>query len=373
MTGTSVASGSMTGDPRTDAHDPFQAVLLAFVELLNRDANGVERPTHEREALLQAARDMLGRQSAPPGLGMAAPDAATSQAAEIEAGPADPVLRPGQVVAGVFTVIGPVSRGGLGELYRARHHELGTDHALKVLQTGFNRDPDAVALLKNEARLLAMVRHDGVVGGQGLLRDGDGRLVLVMDFLRGPNLARVLRGGALPLPGVVAVGLRLAAGLGALHERGIVHQDVAPSNIVLCDEQPGGATLVDLGIARLLGELSGPHDRLDFAGKLSWASPEQLGLHGPLGIRSDLYSLGLVLAAASMGEKLLPGDNEVVARRGRRRVPPLDRVPPPLRPLLARLLQPAPDHRPANAAEVAAALADIAVAKPRSFFRRDAS
>ena len=345
----------MTGDP-----DPFQASLQGFVHSLLHRPSGAERPDHEREALIAATRAMLGRLGAPADpLGEAfAPGAA---------------FRPNQVVAGVFTILGLIRRGGMGELYRARHRELGTDHAIKTLQPGFSADPNAVALLRNEARLLALVRSDAVVGGQGLLRDGDGRLVLVMEFLRGPDLERTLRNGPLQVPAVVALGQRVAAGLQAVHRHGIVHQDVSPGNIVLCDGQPGGATLVDFGVARLLGDLHSPHDQLDFAGKLTWASPEQLMPGGARDVRSDLYSLGLVLAAASTGEPLPMGDDEVVAMRERRRKPPLDTVPAALRPVLARLLQPAPDDRPDFAADAGALLAGVTAARPRGLFKRRAT
>ncbi len=339
--------------------DPFAARLQTFVDSLTRDAAGVERPAAEREVLIAAAREMLGRLS--------------PRAEQLgEAFFPNAAFRPGQTVAGVFTIVSLVNRGGLGELYRARHKELGTDHAIKVLQAGFNANLDAVSLLRNEARLLTLVRHDAVVGGQGLLRDVDGRMLVVMDYLRGPNLARVLRNGKLDMPDVLALGQRLTAGLAALHGRAIVHQDVSPANVVLCDERASGATLVDLGVARLLADMRGPHDGLDFAGKYAWASPEQLNPLVPVDIRSDLYSLGLVLAAAAAGEPLWMGEDEVVARRQRARVPPLGSVPAPLRPLLTRLLQPAAAARAATAGDVAAMLAELQPARPRGLFKRSA-
>ena len=339
----------------------FEDKLQQFVQCLSRDASGAERPPVERQALLAATRDMLRRLDAQP------------ESAAMPIGEQlvqDSVFRAGQTVAGVFTVVSLVNRGGLGELYRARHRDLNTDHALKVLRTGWSSDPHAVALLRNEARLLLMVRHDAVVGGQGLVRDADGRPVVVMDFLRGPSLARALRGAKLDMPDVLALGQRLLGGLGALHGRGIVHGDLSPANIVLCDEQATGATIVDLGVARLLTELRGPHDELEFAGKYAWAAPEQLDPLAPADIRSDLFSLGLVLAAAATGEPLWMGDDEVVARRQRARVPPLDSVPAPLRPALTKFLQPRPDARPATADEAAGLLYGSQVARPRGLFRR---
>ncbi len=331
----------------------FAADLHRFVAGLTHDPLGVLRPEAERDVLLAATRDMLSRLSVP--------------AAAAGGAGAEGVFQAGQTVAGVFEIVAPISRGGLGELYRARHRELHTDHALKVLQAGFATDPNAVALLRNEARLLLMVRHDAVVGGQGLLRDSDGRPVLVMDYLRGPPLARLLRAGPLEPEAVLALGARVLAGLDALHRRGIVHGDISPGNIVLCDERAEGATLVDLGVGRLLTELRGPHDGLEFAGKYGWAAPEQLDPAGRADIRSDLYSLGLVLAAAS-GAALAMGTDESEARRRRTRLPPLDAVPPRLRPVLSALLQPAPPNRPADAGAAAALLAAAHPVKPRGLF-----
>ena len=339
--------------------DDFQLHLQRFIDSLRRGPSGVDRPAHEQEALIAVARDMLGRMVAPLGpLGEAlAPGAA---------------FRPNQVVAGVFTIQGLIRRGGMGELYRARHRELGTDHALKTLRPGFSSNQDAIALLRNEARLLAIIRSDAVVGGQGLLRDSDGRLVLVMELLRGPDLERTLRNGPMEAPQVAVLGQRIAAGLQAIHRHGVVHQDISPGNIVLCDNQAAGATLVDFGVARLLGDLHGPHDHIDFAGKLTWASPEQLTYGSAVDARSDLYSLGLVLAAAARGEPIPMGHDELVAVRERRRVPPMDGVPPALHPVLTRLLQPAPGDRPATAAAAAALLTAAITLRPRGFFGRRA-
>lgn len=339
--------------------DPFPGLLRTFVDSLARTPSGAERALHEREAMVAATRDMLNRLTPPP-------PAAGERLAP------DAVFRAGQTVAGVFTIVSLINRGGLGELYRARHRELNTDHALKVLQTGWNADPNAVALLQNEARLLLMVRNEAVVGGQGMLRDTDGRPVLVMDYLRGPSLARILRNGPLDLPDVLSVGRRVLAGLEALHGRGIVHGDLSPDNIVLCDEQPAGATIVDLGVGRLMSEARSPHDSLDFAGKYGWVAPEQLKPHAPPDTRSDLYSLGLVLAAAAH-EPLWMGGDEVVARRQRVRIPALDGVPAPLRPVLAQLLQPLPAGRPAKARAAIALLAEVDAVKPRGLFRRSGS
>lgn len=336
----------------TSAAEPFAAGLQRFVNSLTHAADGAARPRHEFEALLAATRDMLRH---------------LSTASDGEA--TDATFREGQVVAGVFGVTGLVSRGGMGEIFRARHRELGTDHALKVLQPNWATDANAAALLRNEARLLLRVRHDAVVGGQGLLFDGDGRPVLVMDFLHGPSLARILRRGPMQLPDLMALGTRLLAGLAALHASGIVHGDVSPENIVLCDERAEGATLVDLGVGRLLTELHGPHTGLDFAGKYGWAAPEQLDPALPADTRTDLYSLGLVLAAAT-GSPLSMGGTEADARRLRARVPPLDAVPAPLCPVLTALLQPRPAARPATAADAAALLAEALATRPRGLFSK---
>ena len=269
----------------------------------------------------------------------------------------DAIFRPGQLLANTFTVRTLISRGGMGEIYRATHRDLGTEHAVKVLRPAMLDEPSAVALLLEEARLLQHIRHDAVVPCHGLIRDGDGRQLLVMEFLRGETLSIRLRQGALREPGLAVLLRRLLLTLEALRGYGIVHQDISPDNLILRNDSLHELTLIDFGVARVLSEPAGAHGSLDFAGKYSWVSPEQLdpARAGSIGPASDLYSVALVVAAAARGSKLDMGQDLPTALAARTGVPRLDGVPEPIAVLLRRLLAPMPDRR-ARAADILAAL-----------------
>ncbi len=269
----------------------------------------------------------------------------------------DATFAPEQLLAGSFVVKTLISRGGMGEIYRVRHRDLGTDHAIKILRPAMLEEPSAVALLLDEARLLQHIRHDAILSCRCLLRDHDGRLMLVLDYLRGGTLGVRMLQGPIRAEGLRVLLLRLLDALDALQGYGIVHQDLSPDNVMLRNDSLHEATLIDFGVARVVHETDGAHGAIDFAGKYSWASPEQLdpALAGAIGPRSDLYSLALTVAAAARGQKLDMGHDLASALAARRRRPHLDGVPPEIAPHLTRMLNPDPRRRP-DAAQIRAGL-----------------
>ena len=258
-------------------------------------------------------------------------------------------LAPGAVMLNSFKVRTLLARGGMGEIYRVRHRDLKTDHAIKVIIPSYRDDPRIVGMFHAEGRLLRRVRHEAVVECAGLFRDNDGRSMLLLEYVDGPSLSQLIRRGPMRLSALEALLRRLAAGLSAIHAAGLVHRDVSPDNILLPDDNPAAAKIIDFGVAAELRGGVTPRDGLDFAGKFSFASPEQLGLHGgAIGVASDIYSLGLVIAAAARGEKLPMGQTPDQAVEARRNVPPLDAVPDRLRSIIRAMLQPDPKQRPTD-------------------------
>ena len=323
----------------------FDGRLADFTGALLYDQSGAARPAPDRRALGAAARDMIER--------VALRDAPVPTEAKLP----DATLQPGQLLINTYFVRALIARGGVGEIYRARHRDLKTEHAIKILLPRFALDATLLSLMLEEARLLALVRHEAVVACQGLLRDIDGRPMLVMAYLRGGTLSARLRDGPLNAEALLALTQRLAGGLAAIHEQGVVHQDISPDNIILADNSPAGATIIDFGLARSLDDGGGAHRSIDFAGKFSWCSPEQLmGKPGAVDTRSDLYSLGLVLAAAGLGYRLDMGNDPASARAARQSVPLLPGIAEPVAGVVRRLLAPAPGGRPASAREVLALL-----------------
>jgi hypothetical protein len=244
-----------------------------------------------------------------------------------------------------------IGRSVLGEIYRARHVELGTEHAIKVLAPGLAGDPKAVEALVEEARKLARVRHDAIVAYEGLFRDEQGLRYLVMEFVEGPTLRRVLTTRRLEPDEVLRLRARLAEGLAAVHAHGIIHRDISPDNIILPGGDVARAKLVDFGFATTADARDPTLIGANLAAQYAFASPEQLGLYGGhIDSRSDIYSLGLVLAAAAFGfgRTLEMGTTPPAAIAARQKAPDLAALPASLRPAIAPLLLPRPDDRPAS-------------------------
>ena len=336
--------------------DWFTDNLQHFTQALRQDETGAARAPQEMQQLALVARDMIARIAMQGGARTAA-----------EGWTGDTVLQPDQLLANTYIVRSLIARGGVGEIYRTRHRDLKTEHAVKVLLPRYALDPTVLTLMQDEARLLACVRHEAVVRCQDLLRDADGRPMLVMDFLRGRTLSARLREGRLATPDLIVLARRLAEGLTAIHAAGIIHQDISPDNVILADDSCGAATIIDFGLARRVGTGRDMHRNLDFAGKYSWSSPEQLsGRPAAVDARSDLYSLGLMLAAAARGYRLDMGQDLESARAARTTVPSLAGIEQPLAGLIEALLAPAPDARLGSATDIEPMLEP----RPRSLWSR---
>ena len=266
--------------------------------------------------------------------------------------PAEPPaygIPPGTLLVNTYEVERLLGGGGMGEVYLARHTGLGTQHAVKVIRPSMAVNRQVMDLFYREAKVLRGVRHDAVVSYDGFVRDAEGRDYLVMEYVDGPSLAERLRQGPLPLDEVLTLRDRLAAGLAEAHRRGAVHRDISPDNVVLPGNRVAAAKLIDFGLSKLTDPGEESIIGSDFAGKLRFASPEQFGLFG--GVvdgRSDIYSLGLILAAAALGRPLDLGTTFEAAVRNRQTVPDLSQVPPAMRPWLTAMLEPDPARRPAD-------------------------
>ncbi|MCJ2081702.1 serine/threonine-protein kinase [Methylobacterium sp. J-090] len=248
-----------------------------------------------------------------------------------------------------------IAVGGMGEIYRGHAIETGDVVAIKTIRPDLAGSGPALALFRKEASALHNLHHEAIIRYYVFSIDRVLNLpYLAMEFVEGIALAELFRRGPLPYEALDILRRRLASGLEVAHRAGIVHRDVTPDNVILPAGDPGRAKIIDFGIAR--SSLGGQTVIGDgFAGKYSHVSPEQLGLQGgAVTARSDIYSLGLVLAEASLGRGIDMGTSpaDVIVRRAS--VPDLSGVDPRLRPLLEAMLDPDPARRPASMAEVAA-------------------
>jgi eukaryotic-like serine/threonine-protein kinase len=194
----------------------------------------------------------------------------------------------GRLVGGRYRLRCLLGRGGMGRVWRATDELLGRDVALKqVIVT-------ETALV--EARALARLDHPGIVRVHDLIEDG-GEPWIVLELLTGRTLAAALADGPMPVADVARIALRVLDALQAVHRAGLVHRDVKPANIQLCDD--GRVVLTDFGIASVLDdETTMPAGGM--AGSPAYLSPERArgDADGP---ESDLFSLGATLYAAVEG------------------------------------------------------------------------
>jgi serine/threonine-protein kinase len=259
-------------------------------------------------------------------------------------------VRPGARLNGVYEIEKLIAQGGMGEVYRGFSIQTRHRVAIKMIRPEYTNDPDIFNLLRREALILRDLTHEAIVRYFVFSIDPDlRRAYLAMEFVDGPTLKKRLASGALPLEDVKILQRRLTGALQSAHEHGIVHRDVSPDNIILPDNDVRKAKIVDFGIARLLNPTEVSIIAGRFAGKFNFASPEQFGLAGgEVTFKSDIYSLGLVLAAALRGRPIDMGGTLAEALAKRSAPPDLSDIHPAIRPIIQAMLQPIPANRPAS-------------------------
>lgn len=252
------------------------------------------------------------------------------------------------ILAGRYELRSVLGRGGMSEVYAAWDTTLQREVAVKRLHASAATDEGRQ---RSEARLMASLNHPNLVWVYDAHLEGP-HPFFVMELVPGPNLAQWLHDhGTLSTPVVSRFGLQLAGALAHIHERGLVHRDVKPANILLASELD--AKLADFGIARITGAT-----RVTATGAVlgtaAYLSPEQVQ-GSPVGPGSDVYSLGLVLLECLTGEVAYPGPvvESAVARLHRR--PEVPAGFGAVGELLEAMTDPDPEHRP-TASAVAEAL-----------------
>ena len=262
---------------------------------------------------------------------------------------------------GPYEVLGELGRGGMGAVYRVRRPD-GGDAALKLLLR-----TDGFARFERERRLLASLgEKEGFVGllDAGISPEG---AWLVMPFVPGGTLRKKLEAGPLGVEETVALGTGLATALGHAHERGIVHRDVKPENVLFT--AAGRPLLADLGLAKHFDRLAGGGSQSVslsqdgvFKGTAGYMAPEQLEDAARAGPPADAFAVGAVLYECLAGRPAFPGHDvvEVLAKLSSGTVEPIGRphVPAWLEAIVRRALAPDPRARFADGLGLARALAD---------------
>jgi serine/threonine-protein kinase len=265
-------------------------------------------------------------------------------------------LAPGTRLNGIFEIDQRIASGGMGEIYRGHAIETGDPVAIKVMRTDLADNAMALALFRKEASALHNIHHEAIVRYYIFSNDpGTGRHYLAMEFVDGQPLSELLRRGPLGFEAVRVLQERLAAGLNAAHQLGIVHRDLSPDNVLIPAGDLAKAKIIDFGIAKSTRTGEGTIIGSGFAGKYNYVSPEQLGLFGgDVTAKSDIYCLALVLAECLTGRPMDMGGTQFEVIEKRRVVPDLRAIDPRFRPLLEKMLQPNPADRPPSMAAVAA-------------------
>lgn len=265
-------------------------------------------------------------------------------------------LEPGTRLNNTYEVDSVVGEGGMGVVYRGHLIETGDPVAIKVIRAEMAHNESALALFRKEAAVLNNLLHEAIVRYYVFSRDQTtDRPFLATEFVDGRSLADVIEDRALSHQELIDLTVRLADGLQAAHRLGVTHRDISPDNVILPGGDVNRAKIIDFGIARAT-EFGGKTVIGDsIAGKFDYMSPEQLGLFGGnVGPRSDMYSLGIVLAEAARGRSMAMGGTQVEVVEKRRTVPPLDGIEPRFKALLSDMLQPKPQDRPETMTEIAA-------------------
>ena len=215
---------------------------------------------------------------------------------------------------GPYEILSPLGAGGMGEVYRARDPRLQRDVAIKVLPDFVSRDPDRLRRFEHEARAAGALNHPNIIAVFDVGRH-EGVPYLVTELLEGSSLRDRLMAGPIPARKVTDLGVQIAHGLAAAHDKGIVHRDLKPDNIFICRD--GRARILDFGLAKLaepetcnttvtsLGAIDQTGTGV-VLGTAGYMSPEQVRGE-KADSRSDIFSFGVVLYETLTGKRAFSG------------------------------------------------------------------
>ena len=271
-------------------------------------------------------------------------------------------LKPGDVFADRYEILEVIGKGGMGTVYRARDRELDDDIAIKMLLPELVTNSTLVERFKSEIRLARKISHRNVVRthdfGEWL-----GVYYLTMERVEGITVRELIDSrGALHAPSALAIGTQLADSLAVAHERGVIHRDIKPQNLLL--DGDGVLKVMDFGVSRLAERSSALTEAGLVVGTPAYMPPEQL-LAETVDARSDLYAVGVVLYECVTGR--LPFEaasviSMIAKQLNETPTPPIELtadVPPALSSLIIRLLAKRPEDRVQDAAELARQLRQI--------------
>lgn len=262
----------------------------------------------------------------------------------------------GRTLASRYRLYGIIGEGGFGTVYEAVDERLDRPVAVKVIKPWWDDDAEWTARFEREAQLAASLSHPGIVQVHDTGRDGRAGLYMVCELVDGESLASGASRERLTPAGIAEVGSAVLEALQAAHDRGIVHRDIKPQNILLTRDD--NVKITDFGVARLSGGMTHSSASATVVGTPVYMSPEEArGRHARP--TADIYSVGVVLYELLSGHPPFEGESHVAIalKHIEQQPPPLSRsVPPALASTVQRALEKEPNDRFASAAEMADAL-----------------
>src|SRR5215208_3987423 len=223
-----------------------------------------------------------------------------------------------------YDVVRPLGSGGMGEVYLAHDEVLDRDVALKMLRMHYAGDDEFAERFKREAMSAASLSHPNIVQVYDRGETADGISYIAMEYVSGGTLReQIEERGPFEARRAAAVAAQIADALGAAHERGVIHRDIKPQNVMVTSS--GHLKVTDFGIARAASAVTSSASGAVF-GTAGYISPEQ-AMGEPVGPASDLYSLGIVLYEMLTGELPYTADNSIAVC--------MKHVTEPLRPPMA--------------------------------------
>jgi len=253
-------------------------------------------------------------------------------------------------------VVALAGRGGIGEVYRAEDLKLNQIVAIKFLPASLSQDAGALARFHSEVRIARQVSHPNVCRVFDI-GDADGVPFLTMEYVDGEDLSSLIRRiGRLSTDKAVEIARQICAGLAAAHERGVIHRDLKPANLML--DSTGKIRITDFGLASVAASIEAGDVR---AGTPAYMAPEQLE-GKEVTLKSDLYSLGLVLYEILTGKRAFNATSLPELIRQRESSVPANPstivrdLDPLVERVILRCMENDPVQRPASAFQVAAAL-----------------
>lgn len=204
----------------------------------------------------------------------------------------------GTILGGKYRILRRIGSGGIGAVYAAEHIALGNRVAVKLLRGAAAVDASETARLRREAQLQVSIEHPNVVRTLDLDQTPDGSIYVVMELLRGMSLAERLREGPVPASQAVPMFISVCRALESAHRLGVVHRDLKPGNVFLCDDAT--FKVLDFGMSKFAQAESLTQEGYTL-GTPEYMSPEQC-IGAPVDPRSDIYALGILMYEALTGD-----------------------------------------------------------------------